>query len=1233
MGEPLLPGDPRQLGRFYLDGRLGSGGQGVVYEGYAADGQRAAVKVLRAVDLPDLERLRREVRAWTLVEPYCTTKVLEADLDAVPPYVVSEFVDGMDLRRAVITGRPYGPEELRRLAVSLAAALVAIHRAGVVHRDLKPENILLAPDGPRVIDFGIARIMEGTATTGVPMGTLRYMPPERYRGEPGDGKVDIWGWGAVMMFARTGRDLFEGNSVGAVAHQVATYEPDTSQLPEPLDALVRAALEKDPDKRPGAEELLLSLVGRRDLASVVERFGREGDPADAGPSRAETAEVAFAALERREQEAVPSILLRLVAAGERAEDTLRAARWHEFLDGRLPEQVVEKVVRAFTGAGILVDENGTVTLASAALIRSWPRLRDWVEDERDGLAAHQRLTEATRIWADHGRKRGDLLQGTPFEQTRDWAATGRRNLVLSLIEREFLEACVALGRRRNRLRVVLSAVLALLLTVSAGAAGIAYHQWRTVLHQKLTLADQQRTLTRQYERATSVQVAATAQSLRTSDPELARRLAVTAENLGDTPDARTALMTLNTQWEAAAFHLPTVPVTDATRSGTAPAGMDGSGHLLVRATGAHVEIRDLATREQTGSYTASAPVLKVAVSGDGSRAAVLGEDTQVVVLDPQHAAPATGTTAFHLPGPSKGISAQIMLSPHGNYLVESGDAMTLWDTRTGKAVFHTQQSSSVSHFSPWDGASFSPDEKTVSFFTPQAATPFTWVDLPAGKQVPVPGINVKAADVRSAMAFSPDGKWVAVATAQSTVVLADPSKPRINSFTLTGALPDTTIPFSTPYPLTFSQDGRYLSQDGTVWKVPGPSFDDPTQPVLNQRSTTSECAPETPYTLTADSSHAVCLGADNTVRVLDLRPITQPPAAVEQWSIYKRSAVSQDRGTTALVRLVIGTKDSVAPSAVDVRTVGATSERHTFDVAAVRVQLSPDGHLLAAWDGTDIQLYDTRTPGSPQRGELPGYNSSEYAAAFSPDGRFMAVEGSATTHDNTGYHVTATLDFWDLTTMSKIRTLTAPVDTLRPDSGVFFAPDGNSVIAVPYFGLVSFPSGQISTASPPDLSADALSDDGTTLFSYPTPAQPYLKTWNARTLKPVGEPLRVDTVPPFDPHYSTEAIAVSPDAGLLAAVQGSGSSYQVKLWSLTDRSAVGTVLTGMTNPIVAVAFSSDGSRLTAIDKYGATYTASLKGDAIARAMCAQVGSLSQAEWVKYVPGLPYRSSCPATGSA
>ncbi|GLZ13429.1 hypothetical protein Acsp04_36640 [Actinomadura sp. NBRC 104425] len=344
------------MGAFYLDGRLGAGGQGVVYEGYGPDGERVAVKALHGVGATEREMLRKEVQAWRKVAPFCTAKVLCEDLDGPVPYIASEYVPGPNLRQAVEEGGPFGPKELRRLAIGVAAALVAVHRAGVVHRDLKPENILLGPDGARLIDFGIARIEPQSTTSGLVKGTLRYMPPERYRGERGDAAVDVWGWGAVVLFAATGRHAFDGATVPLIQRQVAEHEPDVSMLDEPLRSLVRGALAKRAEDRPGSEELLLGLAGGVDVAEAVKGLIARDPFGPVGPSRAEVAESVYAGLGGAAQEAAPQVFLRLVAPGERAEDTVRTARRDEFPD--VPG--VEEALRAFTEAGILVWEDGRV---------------------------------------------------------------------------------------------------------------------------------------------------------------------------------------------------------------------------------------------------------------------------------------------------------------------------------------------------------------------------------------------------------------------------------------------------------------------------------------------------------------------------------------------------------------------------------------------------------------------------------------------------------------------------------------------------------------------------------------------------------------------------------------------------------------------------------------------------------------------------------------------------------
>ncbi|PRX97309.1 serine/threonine-protein kinase [Allonocardiopsis opalescens] len=263
--QDLLPNDPTEVGAYRLVGRLGHGAQGVVYLAERPGGGQAAVKVLGAglaTDQRLLRRFEKEVDAARKVAPFCTAAVLDADLDAVPPYVVSEYVPGPSLREAVLTEGPRTGAALDRLAVATATALVAIHQAGVVHRDFKPANVLLGPDGPRVIDFGIARSLEETATqTGSVLGTPAYMAPEQIRGAVVGTAVDVFAWGGVMAFAATGTAPFPGETIVTVIQQVLHEPPRLDGLEGPLREIVAASLNKDPDKRPTSGELLSMLLG------------------------------------------------------------------------------------------------------------------------------------------------------------------------------------------------------------------------------------------------------------------------------------------------------------------------------------------------------------------------------------------------------------------------------------------------------------------------------------------------------------------------------------------------------------------------------------------------------------------------------------------------------------------------------------------------------------------------------------------------------------------------------------------------------------------------------------------------------------------------------------------------------------------------------------------------------------------------------------------------------------
>jgi eukaryotic-like serine/threonine-protein kinase len=261
--KPLEPGDPLRLGRFELLGRLGEGGQGVVYlgRGTGQGEERVAVKVLRSsVDPTVLERLGRELDAVHQVQPFVTAGVIEAGAEGDLRYIVSEFIDGPSLQERVMTGGPLRERELQRLAVGTATALTAIHGAGVVHRDFKPANVLLGPDGPRVVDFGIARLTDvSTMTSGI-IGTPSYMAPEQLAGERPTSAVDVWAWGVTMIFAATGRSAFGADTVPAVMHRIMYSEPDLVGVPASLVPAVRECLAKDPRRRPSARDLMLRLV-------------------------------------------------------------------------------------------------------------------------------------------------------------------------------------------------------------------------------------------------------------------------------------------------------------------------------------------------------------------------------------------------------------------------------------------------------------------------------------------------------------------------------------------------------------------------------------------------------------------------------------------------------------------------------------------------------------------------------------------------------------------------------------------------------------------------------------------------------------------------------------------------------------------------------------------------------------------------------------------------------------
>ncbi|MGW2719634.1 serine/threonine-protein kinase [Streptomyces sp. NPDC001492] len=305
--QPLGADEPTVVGPYRLLGRLGSGGMGRVYLGRNAGGRTVAVKIVHphfALDEEFRARFRREVEAARRVGGAWTAPVLDADPGAAVPWVATAYAAGPSLASAVADDGPLPAHSVRVLGAGLAEALAAVHELGLVHRDVKPSNVLLTLDGPLLIDFGIARATDGTASltsTGVSIGSPGYMSPEQILGKGATGAADVFSLGAVLAYAATGEPPFPGDSSAALLYKVVHEEPELGSLSGEVRDVVEACLVKEPGRRPTPGEVARRLApeGAARLAAggwlpgaLVEQVSRSvvkllnleaGDEAASGP--------------------------------------------------------------------------------------------------------------------------------------------------------------------------------------------------------------------------------------------------------------------------------------------------------------------------------------------------------------------------------------------------------------------------------------------------------------------------------------------------------------------------------------------------------------------------------------------------------------------------------------------------------------------------------------------------------------------------------------------------------------------------------------------------------------------------------------------------------------------------------------------------------------------------------------------------------------------------------------
>ncbi|MEU6719219.1 protein kinase [Nonomuraea sp. NPDC046802] len=372
-----------KVGPYTLVERLGRGGMGEVYLATTRRGERVALKVLHDLSEDETARIRleREVRALRRVESPYVAKVLDADLSCARPYLVMEQIEGATLLDRVRQSGPLNVAQLVDLAQGIAAALAITHAAGVVHRDLKPSNIIMGAQGPVLIDFGIAQVLDATrlTMTGTFLGTPGYTAPEIFADEHVDSPADVHAWAATVAFAATGRPTFGRGTAEAQMYAVLNGQADLKGVPVQLLPLVRAALNREPGKRPTAAL----------LADRLSRLAKASSGADPEPVR--SAAVAEESKASRAEESARSEAKPSRSRPNTAESKVPAPRARAGADGK--------------GAAVRAAPDGK---SAAARTRAAP----------EGKAAtRSRAGAEAKVPAPRGRTGGDGKATGPRQRT------------------------------------------------------------------------------------------------------------------------------------------------------------------------------------------------------------------------------------------------------------------------------------------------------------------------------------------------------------------------------------------------------------------------------------------------------------------------------------------------------------------------------------------------------------------------------------------------------------------------------------------------------------------------------------------------------------------------------------------------------------------------------------------------------------------------------------------------
>jgi WD40 repeat protein/transcriptional regulator with XRE-family HTH domain len=930
---------------------------------------------------------------------------------------------------------------------------------------------------------------------------------------------------------------------------------------------------------------------------------------DAGGIRtaiARTSEELYTGLTADQRERLRPLLLRLVTPGHGAQDTRRPVDRAELLTG---DDDTEPLLERLAQARLITLDGERVDLAHEALLTAWPRLRGWIEEDRERIRQQRLLTEAARAWHDHDRDPGGLYRGARLSIAAEQFASFDG---LTPLEREFLTAGLAARDRERRRRRRRTGAVSGLLVLTLVAALLAWQQSRT------SLVQQRETAAR---RAVGV-----AESLREADPVTAMRLALAAWHVADLPETRSALL-------AAAGQRTQDVFTDPDGSAGTTRHLSADGRTLLSVGADQVTLWDLGTHRRT----ASMPGLRTDRSEAGVRRGdawqvPLERDGEMTLWDLRAGRPATTTLGPVTGGVEMGTSGRSLITYETG---RSRRRVQVRDVRDGRRLIevsvprtaaaepdeatwepgaaHVRRHEEERNMPPLIDASLSPDDRVLAVCVP--GLPLQLWDVRTGRRLHTPwalAVTMRQCQYEH-VSFTPDSRRLALITDD-----------RVRLWDLASGTEQAAVRHPGIKEIGFSADGAFLvaadATDILLWRLAGPGFLVLRHSLSGQYAMDLRVDPQANWIRYLSGSGRAW---PTTVRTLNLGSAVtsgwRPQAAHE-------AAFSPDGTTLALaytdekagtVRFRLHDRHSGQPLA-DLPDVPCPASGSPERCSAL-LAFSSDGRLLAfGASPPGVESPDPRVSlWEVSRGRttdtLPLRTQdirNVEAIAFAAGDRSLLIAEQPTL---------GSLRLWDLDRRVATRTLagtSAHRIALSPDRRLLVTSQGE---------VVDLPSVTKATGrhGPGETTALAFSPDGRHLAAGDDTGATVL--WDGRVQRRLG----VLTPPGTTVHdYGklVTALAFSPDGTMLAAGSGDGS---LQLWDVASREPIGSPLPAGGDIILALAFGPDGRTLYAASGHVPLQKYELSPDAGAATLCRRAGGgLPAQEWKRHFPDHPYRQTCP-----